>query len=143
MSLLDTIEKLSQTRPLGRDEVESSLDVSLRGDPNNTNRYIEVLRSFRVAAPIKKVELRLPLPGATRKDGMLIVDLDPEAARDVTGDAVRSRFGDSAEVIEPEPEQPAGSPHYLSYTKPWGAVRFGFQRPSWDVLLTFVIDVER
>ncbi|MBL9023456.1 MAG: hypothetical protein JNL21_14760 [Myxococcales bacterium] len=143
MSLLDTIEGLTKTRPLGRDEVEGALDVSLRGDPENQNRYIEVLRSFRNAPGIKAVELRLPLRGATRKDGMLLVDLDPAASETIPGDAVRARFGEPSEVIEPEPEQPKDAPHYLSYTRPWGFLRFGYAKPSWDVLLTFVIDVER
>jgi hypothetical protein len=143
MSLLDTIETLMSTRPLGRDVVEEKLDVALRGDPSNTNRYIELLRSFRNAPGIKAVELRLPLPGAMRKDGLLIVDLDPASAEPVSGSDVRSRFGDAPEVDVPLPDQPAGRPHYLSYTKPWGALRFGFSDPSLGVLSSFVIDVER
>ena len=143
MSLLDTIEALMNARPLGRDVVESQLDVALRGDPNNTNRYIELLRSFRNAPGIKAVELRLPLPGAMRKDGMLIVDLDPVAGDPVSGSDVRTRFGDAPEVDVPLPDHPAGRPHYLSYAKPWGALRFGFHDPSLGVLSSFVIDVER
>lgn len=143
MSLLDTIEHLTKARPLDREAVERALDVSLRGDPENQNRYLEVLRSFRNAPGIKAVELRLPLRGATRKDGMLLVDLDPTASEAVDGGAVEQRFGEPTEVIEPEPEQPKDAPHYLSYTRPWGFLRLGFAKPSWDVLLTFVIDVER
>jgi hypothetical protein len=144
MTMLDTIATLSEARPLDQRTVEDALSVALRGDPTNTNRYIARYKSFRAAPGIAAVELRVPLTGATRKDGMLIVDLDaksPQAA--VTAADVRARFGDACEVVAPQPEQPAGSPHYLSYAMPWGALRFGFATPSWDVLSTFVIDVER
>jgi hypothetical protein len=77
------------------------------------------------------------------KDGLLIVDLDVEHADPVSGSDVRSRFGDAPEVDAPLPDHPKGRPHYLSYMKPWGALRFGFDDPSLGVLSSFVIDVER
>ena len=138
---LQTVKTLSDTRPLDRAAVESALDVALRGDPDNKNRYVEIWRAFRRPESIREVELRVPLSGATRKGGMLIIDLASDPA--ISGEAVRTAFGAAPLLLEPEPEQPTTAPHYLVYEKSWGALRFGFTRPAWESLTTVVIDVER
>lgn len=143
MSLLETIEQLAAARPLDKRAVEQHLGVALRGDPENQNRYIQVLKSFRVPAGIDAVELRVPLRGATRKDGFLIVDLDGRVAEAISQDDVRSRFGGDPLVDLPTAAQPAEAPVYLSYEHPWGALRFGFGRPGAERLTTLVVDVER
>ena len=142
MTLLETIERLSNTRPLDKQAIEDALDVGMRGDPENANRYIFVMKSFRAPPPLTAVELRVPLEGATRKDGLLILDLDPEQER-INEAQVKHRFGDDPELELPTPEQPADAPIYLSYAKPWGALRFGFARPSKEFLTTIVIDADR
>jgi len=142
MTLLETIERLSNTRPLDQHAIEEALDVAMRGDPENANRYIFVMKSFRAPKPLMSVELRLPLEGATRKDGLLIVDIDPNQEQ-ISAEQVKHRFGDEPSLEVPTPEQPAEAPVYLSYAKPWGALRFGFARPSKAFLTTVVVDAER
>lgn len=150
-TLLEIIERLSNTRPLSQRAIEEALDVAMRGDPENVNRYIFVMKSFRVPKSLTAVELRVPLAGATRKDGLLIVDVDPEQ-EPIDAAQVKQRFGDHPEIELPTPEQPADAPVYLSYAKPWGALRFGFARPSngllpahlqWELVTTIVVDAER
>lgn len=142
MTLLETIERLTNTRPLDQRAIEGALDVAMRGDHENANRYIFVMKSFRAPPPLTAVELRVPLEGATRKDGLLIVDVDPEQER-ISAAQVKHRFGDDPALELPTPEQPADAPVYLSYAKPWGALRFGFARPSQEFLTTIVVDAER
>lgn len=143
MSLLDVVQKLETLRPLDQRNVERVLGVGLTGDPDNENRFVQVLRSFRVPAGIEAVELRLPLRGATRKDGLLVIDLDPSSEERIAPGDVRQRFEGAPSVEEPSPGQPPTAPEYLIYPRPWGALRFGFARPSADRLTTVVVDVER
>jgi hypothetical protein len=139
MTLLETIERLS-TRARSTSRRSRTLDVGMRGDPENAIATSRDEVVSRAAAP--PPELRVPLEGATRKDGLLILDLDPEQER-IDEAQVKHRFGDDPELELPTPEQPADAPIYLSYAKPWGALRFGFARPSKEFLTTIVIDADR
>ena len=142
MAILETVARLAETMPLDKDTVEAALDIALRGDADNANRYVFVLKSFRVPEGIGSVELRVPLEGATRRDGFLIVELDAKGDP-VSPDEVRARFGEAFTLSSPNPSQPDDAPEYFSYAKPWGSIAFGFARPKKDRLTTVVIDRER
>lgn len=139
MDFLETLKQLTEKRPLSTEVVEDALGVALRADPDNTNPYVSIHVSFRVPAHIKRVEVRSPEVGATRKDALVIVDLDAEALGLGQSD-VKKLFGDAPALEIPTPREPPESPVYLAYRESWGTVRFGFARPATDKLSTVVID---
>lgn len=175
MQLLEIVKSLCEAPPgapsrpeLTTERLEDALDVALRGDPDNGNRYLYVLRSFRAPPTIESVELRVPLRGATRKGPLCIVELAPRDL-DLSGggapvaalEDVARTFGEATRSLAPRgfagPRRGARSSEtFLVYDRPWGALRFGataarrydvpsgapHQRPK-PVLTTIVIDIER
>jgi hypothetical protein len=139
LEFLETIKALIAKRPLSTELVEDMLDVALRGDPDNTNPYYSVHRSFRAPAHIQRVEVRVPESGATRKDALVIIELFPEELT-ASPDDVRKSFGSTPSFEAPSPSMPAESPVYLAYRESWGVVRFGFDRPAKSMLSTVVVD---
>lgn len=142
MSLLDTVAELVRKRPLDNSTIEDMFDVALRADEGNTNPYIRRFFAFRRPAELKGVEVRVPQSGATRKGPMVLVDVDGEATQIKQAD-VRAQFGTNHTVDVPTPQQPPNSPIYLSYEHPWGKLRFGFARPSTELLTSVVIDSDK
>lgn len=151
MTLLDTVHALTEApRPdLSAPRVEDALDVALRGDPDNKNRFLFVMRSFRAAPPIASVELRLPLRGARRKGPLCILELDPAAAPAAA--EVSQVFGAPASLLAPRGRSTPSGEAFFVYERPWGALRFGATTPlpSRDgtrerpILTAIVIDIER
>lgn len=144
MTVLEKINAIVAARPLERRHIEEALDVALREDADNANPYFSVFRSFRVPSGTKAVEVRLPTRRATRKDGMLIVDLDAGSTDGPIDQAkVREVFGKESSFDMPTPRQPAADPAYLVYSLPWGSLRFGFARPALTTLTTIVVDADK
>ncbi|MEP7013550.1 MAG: hypothetical protein ABJC13_24785 [Acidobacteriota bacterium] len=141
MDVLDLVARLIEARPLSQRGVERFTGVRLREDLSAGNPYFTILRSAAPNPPIVWVELRLPLPGASRRDGLVIVDFDP-AAIDVRQIDLTTRFGSHFKVEFPNARQPPNSPRYLIYTYPWGELRLGLSQTS-GRLETMVVDAER
>jgi hypothetical protein len=142
VSFLDTVAELVKRRPLDTQTIEDTLDVALRADADNTNPYVRRFLAFRRPAELKSVEVRIPQAGATRKGPIVVVDVDGEATHIKQAD-VRAQFGDKPSLEIPTPQQPPNSPIYLSYQHPWGTLRFGFARPSTELLTSVVIDSDK
>lgn len=141
MEVLDLIARLIDARPLSQWGVERLTGVRLREDLSTSSPYFTILRSTAPNPPILFVELRLPLPGASRRDGLVIVDLDP-AAVNVHQPDLTARFGSRFTVEFPSAGQPPNSPRYQIYTYPWGDLRLGLGQAS-GRLETAVVDAER
>jgi len=141
MEVLDLIARLIDARPLSQWGVERLTGVRLREDLSTSNPYFTILRSTAPNQPILLVELRLPLPGASRRDGLVIVDFDPAAVTLRQADLI-ARFGARFKVEFPNARQPPNSPRYQIYTYPWGDLRLGLGQTS-GRLETVVVDAER
>ncbi len=141
MEVLDLIARLIDARPLSQWGVERLTGVRLREDLSISNPYFTILRSTAPNPPILVVELRLPLPGASRRDGLVIVDLDP-AVVNVRQPDLTARLGARFKVEFPNSRQPPNSPRYQIYTYPWGDLRLGLGQTS-GRLETVVVDAER
>jgi hypothetical protein len=142
VNLLDTVAELVKKRPLDTQAIEDAFDVALRADADNTNPYIRRFLAFRRPAELKSVEVRVPLGAATRKGPIVVLDVDGEATGIKQAD-VLAQFGNTPAVEVPSPQQPPDSPVYLSYPQPWGTLRFGFARPSTELLTSVVIDSDK
>src|SRR5690606_5592697 len=76
---LALVERLIDERPWTRRGVERTTGVALVPNEAAANRYYSLWISERGAGSLARVELREAGPEATR-GGLLILDLDPEAA---------------------------------------------------------------
>lgn len=141
MHVLDLAARLTEARPLSQRGVERLTGLRLREDLAAGNPYFTILRSAAPNPPILSVELRLPLPGASRRDGLVIVDLDP-ALIDVRQGDLTARFGSRFTVEFPNAHQPPSSPRYQIYSYTWGELRLGLGQIS-GRLETVVVDAER
>jgi hypothetical protein len=138
--VLALVETLLAERPFTARNVEALAGVRLRQDTGNANPYIALFLSAEPRPPLRRLELRLPRPGATRRDGLLILDLD--AGVHLRQADVTARFGAGFVLEFPTAHQPADAPLYHTYRHPWGDLRFGFGRTT-GLLQTVVIDAER
>lgn len=141
MDVLTLVERLVDARPFSRRKVERLTGATLREDEANANRYIAVHVSEEARPPLTRVELRLPQAGATRRDGLLIVDLDPAAVQ-LRQAEIQERFGSKFTLVFPTAGERPDAPLYHTYSHPWGDLRFGLGRSS-GLLETVVIDAER
>ena len=141
MEVLDLIARLIDARPLSQWGVERMTGVRLREDLATSNPYFTILRSAASRPPVLGVELRLPRPGASRRDGLVIVDFDPAAVGLRQAD-LTARFGARFKVEFPNAQQPPNSPRYQIYTYPWGDLRLGLGATSGQ-LECVVVDAER
>jgi hypothetical protein len=136
MSPLSCIDKLLAARPLSRRAVETALELPLREDVKNTNPTLRVYRSFRGRAPIKKVELRVPLhheriegvPSSVRTDSFVLIELDEES--------VVERFG----ALRDFGKARAGSPRWREARTIRGPVLFGYDPSAEGRLREIVVD---
>lgn len=119
------IDRLIAARPLTQNKVEEITGVRLVPSPRGTNPFYALFVSHSPRGFLRQVELREARKGATRVGGIVILDLDPEAAG-VQHETVTARYGKDFTF---EPPQPQGPPHplaYFLYEKPWGELRFGW-----------------
>ncbi len=141
MEVLDLIARLIDSRPFSQWGVERTTGVRLREDLSTTNPYFTILRSASTRPPVVGVELRLPRPGATRRDGLLIVDLDSSSVG-LRQAELTARFGARFNVQFPNAQQPPNSPRYQVYAYPWGDLRLGLGQGT-GLLESVVLDAER
>ncbi len=140
MNVLDLISQLIEARPYSQRAVERLTGLRLREDLDAANSYFTILRSVAPQSPIRSIELRLPLPGATRRDGLVIIDLEPIVVN-VRQPDLTARFGARFKVEFPNAQQPPNSPRYQVYTYPWGDLRLGLGQSS-GRLECVVVDAE-
>jgi hypothetical protein len=140
--ILALISTLAASRPFKLDEVTQLTGASFRPETSVSNEYFTVYRSADATqVPLQKVELRVPTSKSSRKDGLLLFELDPATC--VTQDEAQRYFGQSPELSVPTPRQPPDSPLYLNYSRPWGSLRLGFSRDDKSCLVAVVIDADK
>lgn len=141
LDVLTVIDRVIAERPMMVAGIERLTGCRLREDAGNSNPYIRLYRGGAARAPIESVELRLPRAGATRKDGLLILEIDPAAAALRQADLV-AQFGSAFTLDVPSPDYPPDYPLYTIYSFSWGDLRLVLGRAS-GLLETVVIDAER
>ncbi|MBM3745856.1 MAG: hypothetical protein FJW34_08665 [Acidobacteria bacterium] len=132
--LFQVIEALFRLRPFRLDAVSRITETTLR--QSGSNEYFAMFTSVRGGrAPVREVELRLPKPASSKKDGILILTIDT-AAR-ITTDAVEQRFGARPDLSV----APPAAPYEIAYTypQPWGKVSFQFARGT-RCLVAVILD---
>ena len=133
-------DRLVEARPLTKAKVERLTGVQLEADSGSSNPYYSIYVSAAQRGMLKRVELREARAGATRLGGLLILDLEPPTANVLHG-AIAERYGKDFE-FHPPTHGPANAPAYYTYTRPWGDLRFGFNRSN-GLIEVVVIDAER
>ncbi len=137
--LFDALEALAASRPFRVDDVSRKTGLALAPDKDGTDEIFAVHRGRNPAGPLfVEAELRTPGPGATAPDGILILTLNRAVA--VTARNATSRFGSEQDLIVPTPRQPADTPVYAVYRRPWGDLRLGFERGGRRLLVKVVLD---
>jgi hypothetical protein len=130
------IEELMRNRPFNPDAVGRITGTALRDPSPSSNRYFTMYRSAHPAkAPLQAVELRMPTPAASVKDGLVILSISTQAR--IESPAVTQRFGASPNISVPEP----GAPYEFtySYQQSWGRLGFQFTRGA-RILMSVAID---
>lgn len=125
--VLDLVGDLARLRPFTREGVARVTGKALEKNPAASNRYFTVFRSRAAGkGALASVELRLPQPGASARDGLVVLSLSGNPCIDQA--AVMASFGGQPEVAVPEP----AAPYELSlvYQRPWGRLHFSFARRS-------------
>ena len=133
-ALFQVIEALILHRPFTRSDVRRITGISLPGrDPG---KYFITFMSGRQAhGIILSAEVRRPTSASSKKDGMVVLAVNPRAQ--ITPEAVRKRFGPRSDFLVPHPEAPFGCTY--KYRQPWGDLSFRFTRRP-EYLETVVID---
>lgn len=137
---LALVERLVDSRPFTRRTVETATGVTLVPNPAASNPFYSLWVSEHGTGFLARVELREPGPGATRRGGLLILDLDP-AATGVAHSRIPDRFGEDFAFEPPSAHGPPDAPAYYRYRRDWGELRFGFRRSD-GAVVTVVIDAE-
>lgn len=138
---LDLVDRLVDARPLDKAQVERLTGARLVPNAAASNRFYSLWVSERAAGFLVKVELREPGPGATRRGGLVVLDLDPARAG-VVHQRIPERYGKDFVYEPPQAHGPPNAPAYYRYTYAWGELRFGF-RLSDGALVAVVLDAER
>ncbi len=138
--LFTLTDRLIEARPLTREKVEQLTGVRLGVNSGATNPFYALYVSAAPHGFLKRVELREALRGATRKGGLVILDVDPQAAG-VKHAQVPERYGKDFRYEPPAPSGPPGGLAYYLYTRPWGDLRIGFEL-SHGWVEAVVIDAE-
>jgi hypothetical protein len=138
---LALVDRLVDSRPLTRRAVEKATGVALVPNTAASNPFYSLWISERGAGFLARVELREPGPGATRRGGLLILDLDPAAAP-VAHARIPERYGEDFAFDPPSAHGPPDAPAWYRYRRDWGELRFGFRRSD-GAIVTVVIDAER
>ena len=136
---LDIVKQLIDSRPLTPEKVLRATGIRIDRRDQESSRYFSIFKSSEPGRGVfRDAELRVPGEGATAKGELLILTLAPGSR--VGEQLVRQTFGKEQRVSFPTPHQPADSPRYFEYERPWGAVRFGFRPAGNRELVTIVLD---
>lgn len=123
--LFTLTDQLVAARPLTREKVERLTGVELAPSHQGMNPFYALYESRGPRGYLKRVELREAKEGGTRQGGILILDLEPEAAQ-VVHSRISERYGKDFSYEPPQPNGPPKAPAYYLYKKAWGELRFGW-----------------
>ncbi|MGC9972082.1 MAG: hypothetical protein ABSE56_16000 [Bryobacteraceae bacterium] len=133
-ALFRAIEALIRQRPFTVGAVSRITQTTLRA--LDSNEYFATFMSDREAgAPMREVELRIPTPASSKKDGIAILTVD--AAARITPEAVTEHFGSRPDFSVPEPAAP--NEFAYTYKQAWGDLSFEFARGT-RYLISVAID---
>jgi len=110
--------KLAEERPFSADKVAATSGSPLHVDANDSDEYSKVFNWGGGAGNklLKSIELRVPGPKATAKDGLLILDVAKHVT--VTAKEVMREIRRQAGSGPPSPRQPAGCRSTIAIRKP-------------------------
>jgi len=138
-AIFDLISTLVDARPIRADVVAKTTKAKLQRVAEESNDYFSILRgAVSTNGPLKSVEVRIPTPQASAKDGMVLLDVRTDVC--TSKKETMSRFGQNPELSVPTPRQPPDAPVYLVYRYDWGVLRFGFERTGKECLKAIVLD---
>jgi hypothetical protein len=134
-----TIQDLIAARPFTVEGVEKVSKHKLAAVPKESNAYFGVFAAQDEAHPnFRALELRMPKPGATARDGMLILTVQPKVS--INQKEVKAQFGENPELSFQTHRRPPDGPTYFVYRFPWGKVSFGFDGKGQELLQSVSID---
>ncbi len=114
--------------------VQRVTSIPLQAGPTPGNELYTTYAGHRPdATPFTDVELRVGPGGA-----LLVLTVSPSVA--VTALEVRARYGQEQNLSVPFPTQPASAPVYAIYPRQGAKVKFGYERPGMQRLVSVVID---
>ena len=125
--VLDLVRQLAQLRPFTREGVARLTGKALELDRAASNDYFAFYQWHGSRKePLAEVDLRLPKPSSSAKDGLVALTLGDRPCIDQA--RVKARFGPQPEFSVPQPEVPYE--FSLSYPQTWGQIHFAFARRS-------------
>lgn len=135
----DVFEEIIRDHKSGLDHTSRSLDVALTKSLSKSNDFFDVLTTGRSGSfpELKSAEFRVER--SSGKIRMILIDVDA-AAKCVPTNEVMRRFGSSPELSPPSARQPAGSPVYYVYHRPWGDLRIGMSQGAHDCVQRIVAE---
>jgi hypothetical protein len=133
------IQDLVTARPFTVDGVSKVTKHKFALVPKESNAYFEVFAAQDEAhASFRAAELRMPKAGATARDGILVLTVQPKVS--VSQKEVKARFGENPELSFQTHRRPPDGPTYFVYRFAWGKVSFGFDGKGQELLQSVTID---
>jgi hypothetical protein len=133
--LFETIAKITELRPLSKDNLEKTLGVDLKRQEIE-NRYWSFYAAALPHGTISSIEFSEPLKGATSRELRVILSVRPSAK--ITYEQVKSRYGiGNISDIIPE-AMPEGLVSY-SYTVDDQTITFQFTAKSYKLVTVIIV----
>jgi hypothetical protein len=143
-NLFKMIQDLIASRPFSVDGVDKITGHQLHQKEKTWNRLFLEFTSENTADPlVRATELRTPkrdMPRANENVGILSLDIQPTLCVELKD--VKSRFGDSPQLVVPSAHAPLSVPTGYEYRLPWGTLNFGFSREGRACLVRVVLSTE-
>lgn len=123
-SILDTVERLVDARPLDPQKVGEILGITLQRNPAADTAAITCWVQPAAAGSYEAVDLRMPDPDVG--DDKVFLSVTTRGDGGVDQSAIIQRFGSDFVSEPPSPRyKPGVMPAYLTYEKDWGELSFG------------------
>jgi hypothetical protein len=139
-TLFELIDRLLSLPQLTKEAVEAATGIRLEAIDPDDPYFI----TWGGEAPegsdrdLALVELRVPTEKARPKDGILVVDLNPEL--EIEAPAIFARYGGDARPVPASPDGLGDEPDYLCYEHEGGRLSFGLIDAEPRALVNVVID---
>jgi|GEM_PF-2708788 hypothetical protein len=132
------IDRLIEHRAAEPAEFERLVHTRIAPVPELSTPFFTVYRGdFEPPSPFRQIEIRQPLV-PPRERGVIILEIGEGVC--VGPQAVRARYGPEPALAPPSARQPAGSPIYYVYDRPWGKLSLALSRGTPECLERAVID---
>jgi len=139
--ILAIVESIAAARPFTADAVSRATGTKLYLAASESNDFFAIYRADDSAGGLFcEVELRVSRSTAAAQGGLVLLELAGDAGRCIDRGAVMARWGESPELLPPNPHQLAGALYYLRYALDWGAISFGFATEPRECLGAIVLD---